>query len=102
MPLSDQELTRELASLKETMQEFRNEMRMSMAGVVRNDVYQAQQETMKAQTAQHLEQIRGELNQLRGRIESMETDKRQNKGLIFGALASAAVSLLMTILSFNK
>lgn len=101
MPLSDDQLSRELVALKESLTDFRNEMRSNMAGFVRQDVYQAQQETLKAQMRQELESMRGELATMRGSVSAMEADKRQNRGLIFGAFASAAVAMVLTLFNLK-
>lgn len=109
MPMSDEQLSRELSGLKDQVVDFRNEMRATMAGFVRQDVYQAQQETLRAQMAKELSDLRGEMvavkseaNALRGKVEAFDSDKRQNRGLVFGALASAAVALIMGLVNFNK
>lgn len=94
MPMSDEQLSRELSLLKDSVVDFRNEMRTAMAGFVRQDVYSAQQETLKAQMLQELGLMRGELATMRGTVAALEADKRQNRGLIFGAFASAAVALV--------
>lgn len=101
MPMTDEQLSRELSLLKESVVDFRNEMRSTMAGFVRQDVYGAQQETLKAQMRQELESMRGELATMRGTVAALEADKRQNRGLVFGALASAAVAIAMTLFSFK-
>lgn len=109
MPMSDEQLSRELSGLKDQVVDFRNEMRATMAGFVRQDVYQAQQETLRAQMQKELSDLRGEMvavrseaNALRGKVESFDNDKRQNRGLVFGAIASAAVALVMSFISFGK
>lgn len=101
VPLTDEQLSRELSLLKESVVDFRNEMRSNMAGFVRQDVYQAQQETLKAQMRQEIESIRGELATIRGVVSAMEADKRQNRGLIFGAFASAAVAVVLTLFNLK-
>lgn len=101
MPMSDEQLSRELSLLKDSVVDFRNEMRTAMAGFVRQDVYSAQQETLKAQMRQELESIRGELSTIRGTVASFEADKRQNRGLIFGAFASAAVAVVLTLFNLK-
>lgn len=93
--MSDEQLSRELSSLKDTMVDFRNEMRAAMTGVVRLDVYQAQQETLRAQMAKDVSDLRGEIQTLRATVSTLEQDKRQNRGLLFSALGAAAVSLIM-------
>lgn len=109
MPLSDEQLSRELSALKDSVVDFRNEMRAAMAGFVRQDVYQAQQETLRAQMAKEMSDLRGELATARGlmtamsnKVDSFDADKRQNRGLLFGALASAAVALVMSLVTFSK
>lgn len=102
MPLSDEQLSRELSSLKESVQDFRNEMRAAMTGVVRQDVYQAQQETLRAQMRSELETMRGEIAALKGKIESMEAEKRQKNGIVWGALASGALALIMSFVNLNR
>lgn len=99
MPMGEDQLTRELAALKEGLTDFRNEMRATLNGFVRHDVYTAQQETMRAQLAAERERLSGELTELRSVVKRLEEDKRQNRGLIFGAFASAAVAL---VISFFK
>lgn len=99
--MTDEQLSRELSGLKESVVDFRNEMRAAMAGFVRQDVYQAQQETLKAQMRQELQTMRGELDALRGTVAVMEADKRQNRGLIYGAFASAAVAIVLTLFNFK-
>lgn len=101
MPMSDEQLSRELSLLKDSVVDFRNEMRTAMAGFVRQDVYSAQQETLKAQMRQELESMRGEISTMRGVVTALEADKRQNRGLIFGAFASAAVAIVMTLFSLK-
>jgi hypothetical protein len=99
--MTDEQLSRELSALKESVVDFRNEMRAAMAGFVRQDVYSAQQETLKAQMRQELEAMRGELNAQRGKVEALEADRRQNRGIAVGALASAAVALIGMLFSFK-
>lgn len=101
MPMSDEQLSRELSLLKDSVVDFRNEMRTAMAGFVRQDVYQAQQETLKAQMRQELESMRGEVVTIRGVVAAMEADKRQNRGLILGAFASAAVAIVLTLFNLK-
>lgn len=101
MPMSDEQLSRELSALKESVVDFRNEMRAAMAGFVRQDVYSAQQETLKAQMRQELEAMRGELNTMRGTVETLAADRRQNRGLVYGAFASAAVALIGMLFSLK-
>jgi|SRR5687768_3445697 len=102
MPLSDEQLSRELSSLKDSVVDFRNEMRAAMTGVVRQDVYQAQQETLRAQVRGEIEAMNREVAALRGKIESMEAEKRQKNGIVWGALASGALALVMSFLSLSK
>jgi hypothetical protein len=102
MPLSDEQLSRELSTLKEAVVDFRNEMRAAMTGVVRQDVYQAQQETLRAQVRGEIEVMGREIAALRAKIETMEAEKRQKNGIVWGALASGALSLVMSVLSLNK
>lgn len=109
MPVSDDQLSRELSALKDSVVDFRNEMRAAMAGFVRQDVYQAQQETVRAQIAKELSDLRGELATTRGaiaalsgKVDSFDADKRQNRGLVFGAIASAAVALVMSFVNLSK
>lgn len=101
MPLTDEQLSRELSALKESVVDFRNEMRAAMAGFVRQDVYSAQQETLKAQMRQELEGMRGQLDTMRGKVETLEADRRQNRGIAVGAFASAAVALIGMFFSFK-
>lgn len=101
MPMIDEQLSRELSALKESVVDFRNEMRSAMAGFVRQDVYQAQQETLKAQLRSEVESMRGELNAMRSIVATLEADKRQNRGLVFGSFGSAAVALIMTLFNFK-
>lgn len=101
MPMTDEQLSRELSALKESVVDFRNEMRAAMAGFVRQDVYSAQQETLKAQMRSELEAMRGQLDTMRGTVSALEADRRQNRGLIFGAMASAAVALIGMVFSFK-
>lgn len=98
---NDQQMSRELASLKESIVDFRNEMRNAMAGFVRQDVYLAQQETAKAQQAAAAEAMMGRLNQLQGRVDVMEAEKRQNRGLLFTTLASGALALILGFLNLK-
>lgn len=109
MPLSEEQISREIVSLEKSITDFRNEMRAAMTGVVRQDVYQAQQETLRAQMRSELEAMRGEitplkseLSSLRGKIETMEADKRQKSGILWGALASGALALVLSFINFNK
>ena len=109
MPMSDEQLSREISSLEKSITDFRNEMRAAMTGVVRQDVYQAQQETLRAQMRSELEAMRGEItplkaeiNALRGKIETMEADKRQKNGIVWGALASGGLALILSFININK
>lgn len=102
MPVSDDQLSRELSALKDSVVDFRNEMRAAMAGFVRQDVYQAQQETLRAQVSQQLADLRGEIAALRGSMTTFDADKRQNRGLLFSAIGSAAVALVMSFINLNR
>lgn len=95
MPLGEDQLTRELTNLRESLTDFRNEMRSALTGFVRTDVYAAQQETMRAQQTADYTRLQGELLELRGSVKRLEDDKRQNRGLVWGALGSAAVALFV-------
>lgn len=102
MPLSDEQLSRELAALKDSVVDFRNEMRAAMAGFVRQDVYQAQQETLRAQVAKEIGDLRAQVSSMQGVVQSFEADKRQNRGLMLGAFASAAVALIMSFVTISR
>lgn len=104
MPLPEDGHT--LAEIARQVADFRNEFRSTVGTLVRQDVYQAQQETLRAQLAAieaahsrdmaAAEAVRArDVALLQGQIATLEADKRQNRGLIFGAFASAAVALLL-------
>lgn len=96
MAASDDQLTAELKNLREALTDFRNEMRSTLTGFVRTDVYAAQQETLRAQQAAEVASLRGDLTELRSSVKRLEEEKRQNRGLVWGALASAAVALFIS------
>lgn len=108
MPLSDEQLTRELAGLKDIFTEFRQEMRITLSGFVRADVYQAQQDTLRASMAAQeqllkaqIVALQGEMTKISANIEEMKNEKRQNKGIAWGAIASAAVALFVSLFKFH-
>ena len=97
MPFSEEQLSAELKNLRESLTDFRNEMRSTLTGFVRTDVYAAQQETLRAQQAAQAAQMMGELIELRAAVKRLEEDRRQNRGLVWGALGSAAVAIALTL-----
>jgi len=108
MPLSDEQLTRELAGLKDTMTEFRQEMRIALSGFVRTDVYQAQQDTLRASILAQEQLLKAQIASLQTTINALQTsidkvndEKRQNKGIAWGAIASAAVALFVSLFKFH-
>lgn len=108
MPISDDQLSRDLVGLKETMTEFRQEMRIALSGFVRTDVYQAQQDSLRASMAAQeqllktrIEQLQGSIISLQASIDNVNNDKRQNKGIAWGAIASAAVALFVSLFKFH-
>lgn len=97
MPVNEEQLAAELKNLRESLMDFRGEMRATLGGFVRSDVYAAQQETLRAQLAAQSAQMQGELMELRAAVKRLEEDKRQNRGLVWGALGSAAVAIALTL-----
>lgn len=97
MAVNEEQLSAELKNLRETLTDFRNEIRATLTGFVRADVYAAQQETLRAQQAALTERLQGELTELRGAVRRLETDRQQNRGLIWGAVGSAAVAVLLSV-----
>ena len=105
MPLPDDSHT--LAEIARQLADFRNELRNIVGGLVRMDVYQAQQETLRAEiagmktsyardlVAMETSHAR-DLAMLQAQLLAFETDKRQSRGVALGALASAAVALLVS------
>lgn len=102
MPLSDEQLSREIVSLEKSITDFRNEMRAAMTGVVRLDVYQAQQETLRAQINAQMETMKGEVAELRGKVKTLEDEKRQRSGIVYGAVISAALALVMSFINLKS
>lgn len=96
MAVDEGQLTSELKNLRESLADFRQEMRATLNGFVRSDVYAAQQETERAQRAADIEKLRGDLTELRATVKRLDEDKRQKSGLVWGALASAAVALMVS------
>lgn len=108
MPISEDQLSRELVALKDIFAEFRSEMRITLSGFVRNDVYQAQQETMRASLAAQetfykakMDALQVEITRLNTRLDDVNNDKRQNKGIAWGAIGSAAVALFVSLFKFH-
>ena len=101
MPVSDEQLARELVALKEVVTDFRNEMRTVLNGFVRSDVYQAQQEAIKADAVARQQLLEKEIAALTGRVKSLEEEKRQSRGLVLGAIGSAAVAILLSLLKLK-
>lgn len=101
MPISDEQMSRELTSLKECVNDFRNEMRAALTGVVRQDVYQAQQETLRAQLNAQVDQLRTELTEMRGTMKTLLDEKRQNRGLVVSAMLSAALAVVMGLFNLK-
>lgn len=103
MAVNEDQLAAELKNLRESLTDFRNEMRTTLNGFVRSDVYaaqqettRAQQETMRAQQAADMEKLRGDISELRSSVKRLDDDKRQSRGVVWGAFASAAVALLVS------
>lgn len=108
-----------LGEIARSMKDFRDEFRGVMSTVVRQDVYRAEQETLRGEMATmrasytgELATLRGEMATmraahagevatLRGRLEAVEADKRQNKGLAWSAIASAAVAIVLWLVKAN-
>lgn len=97
MPLSDEQLRTELIALKEAMTDFRNEVRSMFSGFVRVDVYAAQQEAMKQLLTAQVEMLNKEIATLKGQLAAIEADKRQKNGIVWSALATAAVSMVVSL-----
>lgn len=95
MAVNEDQLAAELKNLRESLTDFRNEMRTTLNGFVRSDVYAANLETMRAQQAADMEKLRGDLTELRSTVKRLDEDKRQSRGVVWGAFASAAVALMV-------
>lgn len=105
MPLPEDGHT--LAEIARQLADFRNEFRNVIGGLVRMDVYQAQQATLRAEIdalkASYARDMAAMekanatvVDSLRQQIAAFDTDKRQSRGVALGALASAAVALLVS------
>lgn len=94
--VDESQLAAELKNLREALADFRSEMRTTLNGFVRSDVYAAQQETLRAQQAADMAKLQGDLAEVRAAVKRLDEDKRQNRGLVWGALASAAVALMVS------
>lgn len=101
MPMSDEQLSRELTALKEVVTDFRNEMRSTLNGFVRIDVYAAQQDAMKQELVATRMLLEKEINILTATVAKMEDDKKQSRGLVWGALGSAAVAIVLSLLKLK-
>lgn len=97
MPFSEEQVSRELAALDKTLTDFRNEMRATLNGFVRQDVYQAQQDAMKAAMAAEVQLLRNEIQNQAAAITAINAEKRQNRGFVWSALGAAAVSILLSV-----
>lgn len=93
MPLPEDGHT--LAEIARQVADFRNEFRNTISGLVRQDVYAAQQETLRAQFAAMEAAHARDVAALQAQLAALEADKRQNRGLVLGAFASAAVALVV-------
>lgn len=94
MPLPEDGHT--LAEIARQVADFRNEFRNIVGGLVRKDVYDAQQQTLLTRFAAMEASHARDLAALQAQIAAFETDKRQSRGVALGALASAAVALLVS------
>ena len=108
MPISDEQVSRELAALRDIFAEFRAEMRTTLSGFVRTDVYNAQQETWRTTMAAQeqfykaqLDNLRNEVNTLKGSLETLHNDRRQVRNTSWSAIASAGVALFVSIFKFH-
>jgi hypothetical protein len=84
------------------MKDFREEFRATVGTMMRADVYQAQQATLRAEIASMKTSFESQIAALQRSVEALETEKRQNKGLVFSALGSAAVALFMAFFNLKR
>lgn len=108
MPISEEQVSRDLTALKDTMTEFRQEMRIALSGFVRTDVYQAQQDLLRASmVAQEqllkaqIAVLQNDITKLNGRLDEMASDRKQYRGIAWGAIASAVVALFVSVFKFH-
>lgn len=90
-----------LGEIARALQDFRSELRGALNTVVRQDVYTAQQATLRAEMATMKAAYETEAAAMRLRVEALEADKRQNKGLAWSAIASAAVAIVLWLVKAN-
>lgn len=110
MPIAEDNIS--LAEIVRTMKDFREEFRSTVSTLMRTDVYQAQQATLRAEiTAMQTglttrisdleSKLETKIADLRVKYDGIDTEKRQKNMVLYGTFITAAVSVVLTLLNLK-
>ena len=85
-----------LAEINRSLQDFRNEFRESMRGVVRRDVYDANMQTMQLQ----INTLDAKIVAIQRERENDENKQRSTRALAVGIAIPGAISFLTVIIDW--
>lgn len=100
MPTAPEDLI-SIAELARTMKDFRDEFRGALNGMVRIDVYRAEQATLRAETAAQNASLIGRLITLERDLKQVQDERRQYRTMSIGAALTAAVTVVLSLLNLK-
>lgn len=106
MPTAEDNIS--LAEIVRTMKDFREEFRSTVNTLMRTDVYQAQQATLRAEISAmqaglttKIMELETRTNNLSNKYDGIDTEKRQKNMVLYGAFITAAISVVLTLLNLK-
>lgn len=93
MPTPEEHIS--LAEIVRTMKDFREEFRAAVGNMIRRDVYQAEQATLRAEIAASQAETKQQIAALASQVDELKAEKKQKNGIIYGAAISAVVAVIL-------
>lgn len=99
MPTPEEHVS--LAEMSRTLKDFRDEFRGAIGGMVRADVYRAEQATLRAETAAQTAALVGRLITVERDLQQLQNERRQYRTMSISAALTAVVTVVLSLLNLK-
>jgi hypothetical protein len=91
MPTPEEQVT--MAEIVRQLKDFREEFRGAIGTMMRQDVYRAEQATLRAEIEAQKVRFETQIKDLSKTVQTLEDEKKQKGTMVYGALLSGLVAL---------